>query len=421
MAGKRQHIAHVMPWEGVGGTEQATLRIARAVQDDGFDSTFFCVRSAPVVREFFSSEGFDTVMWRDGYPRFNGYRYFLHESLQLAREFRRRGVTLVHCADVPAGSYAGLAGRLAMVPVICHVRNRHVTMPAPDRRFLAAVNRFAFVSHGAWRAFAVSVPPTRGVVVYDGIDVPHGGDRDDDANRRDVAREFNIPAGATIVGMVARVDIQKDYETLAKAAARIVATTPNVRFLIVGGHSMEGIQRRHFEQVKQWLADYGVSGYFIFTDFRTDVPRLLRAMDMVVLSTHYEGLPLVLLEAMAFGKPVIATAVDGVPELVSDNRTGLLFEHQDDAALAAHVLSLMRDPARAEELGICAQAFVQAHFSNSHFRRGMVRLYESVLDRKPLSASIRRKLVPVADLAVRAGYAALDATIRPNVSRSTRA
>lgn len=422
MTSKRQHIAHVMPWEGVGGTEQATLRIARSVQDAGFDSTFFCVRSAPVVSDFFASAGYDTVMWRDGYPRFNGYRYFVHESLQLAREFRRRGITLVHCADVPAGSYAALAGRLAMAPVICHVRNRHVTIPTPDRRFLRAVSRFAFVSHGAWRAFAHPVPPGRGVVVYDGIQVePRSADPDHDANKRDVRQEFDIPVGATIVGMVARVDIQKDYETLAKAAARVVAATPNVRFLIVGGYSMEDIQRRHFGQVKEWLAAHGVAEYFIFTDFRSDVPRLLRAMDIVVLSTHYEGLPLVLLEAMAFRKPVVATSVDGVPELVADNQTGLLFNHQDDAKLAEHILSLIRDPSRADELGARAQSFVQANFSNDQFKRGLVRLYESVLDSKPLSASVRRKLVPVTDLALRASYAAVDATIRPQVSRSTRA
>ncbi len=412
MMGKRHRIAHVMPWEGVGGTEQAALRIARTVQDAGFDSTFFCLRSAPLVRDFFSSAGYDTVWWRDSYPRFNGYRYFLHESLQLAREFRRRAITLVHCADVPAGSFAALAGRLALVPVICHVRNRHVDIPEQDRRLLRAVTRFAFVSRGAWRAFAHHVPESRGVVVYDGIAVPPGdADRDQEANRRDVRREFNIPDSTTIVGMIARVDRQKDYETLAKAAAQVVSATPDVRFLIVGGYSVEDIQRRHFEQVKEWLAANGVAEYFIFTDFRSDVPRLLRAMDIVVLSTHYEGLPLVLLEAMACGKPVVATDVDGVPELVTDNQTGLLFPHQDDGRLAAHIVSLIRDRARASRLGASGRSFVQANFNDEQFKRGIVGLYESVLG-NPLSAAIRRNLVPVADLALRAGYAAVDASVR---------
>jgi len=422
MAGKRHHIAHIMPWEGVGGTEQAALRIARSVESAGFDTTFFCVRSAPVVRDFFSSAGYDTVMWREGYPRFNGYRYFMHESLQLAREFRRRGITLVHCADVPAGSFAALAGRMALVPVICHVRNRHIDIPQQDRHLLRAVSRFAFVSRGAWRAFAHRVPESRGIVVYDGIEVPRDNSGNDDAYRRDVRREFDIPDRATIIGMIARVDRQKDFETLAKAAARVVSTAPDVRFLIVGGYSVEEIQRRHFTQVKQWLAENGVSEYFIFTDFRSDVPRLLRAMDIVVLSTHYEGLPLVLLEAMARGKPVVATDVDGVPELVTDNETGLLFPHQDDSRLAAHIVSLIRDPSLAARLGESGRSFVRTHFNDEQFRRGIVRLYESVLGSNRLTATIRRNCQPLADLALRAGYVAVDASVKARaLLRSTRA
>jgi glycosyltransferase involved in cell wall biosynthesis len=423
MTGKRHRIAHIMPWEGVGGTEQAALRIAHAVKNAGFDSTFFYVRAAPLVGDFFSSAGYDTVAWRDVYPMFNGYRYFLHESLQLAREFRRRAITVVHCADVPAGAFAALAGRLALLPVICHVRNRHTDIAEPNRQFLRAVSRFVFVSRGAWRAFAHRVPDNRGVVVYDGVEVPPPeSDGAREANGRDVRNEFNIAADATIVGMIARVDRQKDYETLAKAAARIVSVNRNVRFLIVGGHSAEESQRRHFPQVKEWLAAHGVSEYFIFTDYRSDVPRLLRAMDIVVLSTHYEGLPLVLLEAMACGKPVVATEVDGVPELVMNDHTGLLFAHQNEAGLAAHILSLISDPARAARLGLTGRSFVQSNFDDEQFKRGILGLYDTVLGGNRLSAAIRRNLVPLADLGLRASYAAVDASVRSNAaSRSNRA
>jgi glycosyltransferase involved in cell wall biosynthesis len=135
-------------------------------------------------------------------------------------------------------------------------------------------------------------------------------------------------------------------------------------------------------------------------------------MDIVVLSTHYEGLPLVLLEAMAGGKPVVATAVDGIPELVTDDRTGLLFPHRDDVRLATHIGSLIRDPSRAARLGRSGQSFVRANFSNEQFKRGIIGLYEGMLGGNRLSSAIRRTLVPVADLALRAGYAAVDATVR---------
>jgi glycosyltransferase involved in cell wall biosynthesis len=212
--------------------------------------------------------------------------------------------------------------------------------------------------------------------------------------------------------MIARVDQQKDYETLAKAARRLVDASLNVRFLIVGGYSVEQLQLTHFEKVKEWLARHNVTWQFTFTDFRPDVARLLQAMDIVVLSTHYEGLPLVLLEAMACGKPVVATAVDGVPELVTHGATGLLYPHGDDEALARHIAALIRDPGRAAQLGHDAKQFVQANFNVEQFKRGIVRLYESVLDKDPVAAVIRPNLRPVADLACKAGVAALEASMR---------
>jgi len=408
-----QRVAHIMPWDGVGGTEHAALRIGNAVKDAGFNTTYFCLGSAPLVRDFFSSAGFDTDTWRPSYPSFNGYRSFLRDSIELAKQFRRRRISLVHCGDVPAGSYAALAGRLALTPVICHVRNRHWDIREPERTFLRAVNRFAFVSHQSWRAFGFRVAQSRGEVVYDGVEAAGAGaERRRVLAGRDVRRELNIPHTATIIGMIARVDQQKDYETLARAAARLMDASVDVRFLIVGGHSIEEMQRKHFEQVQAWLAANKVAQHFIFTDFRTDVPRLLDAMDLVVLSTHYEGLPLVLLEAMACGKPVVATAVDGVPEVVTHEQTGLLFAHQDDTALASHLLSLIREPSRAERLGENGRAHVQRHFNHAQFKRGIVNLYETVLGHNKLSAAIAPRLGPVADLALKAGCAALGSSDR---------
>lgn len=408
---QRQRIAHIMPWDGVGGTEQAALRIGRAVEDAGFETVFFCLGSAPRVRDFFSSAGYETRTWRAAYPSFNGYRDFLHESTELAKEFRRCRISLVHCGDVPAGAYAALGGRLAMVPVICHVRNRHQNITDPDRQMLHAVSTFAFVSHDSWRTFGYRVPSHRGVVVYDGVEVSSGASPEHELAARNVRSEFTIPDEATIIGMVARIDQQKDYETLARAAARVVEEAPNTRFLVVGSYSSDDAERAYFEKVKAWLATNNVLPYFIFTGFRSDVPRLLSAMDIFVLSTHYEGLPLVILEAMALGKPVVATAVDGVPEVVTDNETGLLFPHRDERTLASHLLALIRDRSRAVRLGESARSFVEAHFSHEQFRRDSVALYRNVLSRNQLSAAITKNLGRVAEVALSAGYAALDASI----------
>jgi glycosyltransferase involved in cell wall biosynthesis len=184
---------------------------------------------------------------------------------------------------------------------------------------------------------------------------------------------------AKVVGMVARVAPAKDFATLARAAARVFAVRPDVRFLVVGDHSSAESYREHYALVRQMLCAEGVSDRFIFTGHRGDVARLVGALDAFVLSTHTEGLPLVILEAMAQGKPVVATAVGGVPEVVADGETGLLHPPGDDARQAAHLLSLLGDEALAARLGVAGRRRVETDFTPERCAAEMARLYRDVL------------------------------------------
>ena len=376
MPDTRSHIAHVLPWASVGGTEHATLRIAQAVEGARFTSTAFCPGGASPVQEMFAAGGFNTAGYRGVEPSYRHPKEFLRATFQLAREFRRRRVNLVHCSDLLAAYYAGVAGRMARLPVLCHVRCSYPEISQRDKSFLRAVNRFVFVSHDAWSNFGYRVPARRGTVVYDGVDVLEGEVGEDGQS---VRREFDIPAGVPIVGMVARVAPAKDYATLARAAARVLAAHGAVRFLVVGDRSQVAANRAHYEEVRRVLADCGVAPNFIFTDHREDVTRLIAAMDVFVLSTHTEGLPLVILEAMAQGKPVVATNVGGVPEVVRDRETGLLHPPRDDVRQAEHLLALLRDGSLRARLGQAGRRFVKEHFTRERFAAGMIKLYCEIL------------------------------------------
>ncbi|WP_352431827.1 glycosyltransferase [Pyrinomonas sp.] len=376
MRERRHRIAHIMPWPTVGGTEQATLRIAEAVRPYGFESVAFCFGERAPVHEIFAAAGFETVSY---HPVEHSYRRvwpFLRYSWRLAREFKRRRVDLIHCADLLAGYHAALAGRMAGLPVLCHIRCCYDQLSRRDRSFLWPINRFIFVSRDTWRRFAHKVSEKRGVVIYDGIEA----DRVVDANAaRDVRREFGVPDEAKIVGMVARVAPAKDYATLARAAARVVAVYPQVRFLIVGDHSERAEYREHYREVKEMLRANRVEDLFIFAGFRSDVARLLDAMDVFALSTHTEGLPLVVLEAMAHGKPVVATAVGGVPEAVVDGETGLLYGHGDDEGLATHLLVLLQDEEKARSFGANGRRIVRERWNRERFAADMARVYREAL------------------------------------------
>lgn len=374
-------VAHVLPWPSIGGTEQATLRVARAVEPLGFRSVAFRLKGAHALGEMFRAAGFETAEYEAVPPSYRHPRAFLRNSFALAREFRRRRVSLVHCSDVLGAYYAALAGRLARLPVLCHVRCAFPEVSRREQGFLAPVNKFAFVSRDAWRTFGYKVPARRGAVVYDGMEVSGAG-RDEEA-RREVRREFGLAADAKIVGMVARVAPAKDFETLAKAAARVLFDDPGVRFMVVGDNSREAVHREHYEKVKATLEALGVTRSFIFTGFREDVPRLFGAFDVFVLSTHGEGLPLVILEAMARGVPVVATEVGGIPEVVRHGETGLLHSHGDEEGLAAHVSELLSDAARAGALGEAGRRAVESEFGRERFAAEVAALYRELLHVRP--------------------------------------
>jgi glycosyltransferase involved in cell wall biosynthesis len=370
-------IAHVLPFPAVGGTEHATLRIAKAVDRSRFTSVPFCLQGADPVTALFADEGFQCATYEPAQPSYRRGREYLRASRALAAELRRRHVDLVHCADLLAAYHVSLAGWLAAIPVLCHIRGRFDRMSFKDCSFLWTVRRFVFVSQSTWQHFGCRVPPQRGVVVYDGIDIPPPGECHD--ARESIHREFNIPETAPVIGMLARVAPQKDFATLAKAAVRVLQVQPQARFLIVGDYSSSEVYRELYQQVSRMLAECGVSASFIFTGHRNDVARLLSGIDIFVLSTHREGLPLVILEAMAHGKPVVATAVDGIPEIIQDGETGLLFAHEDHEQLSAQIIALLQDPARGTRLGTAGRTLVQTRFSTEQFGANMSAVYASVL------------------------------------------
>jgi glycosyltransferase involved in cell wall biosynthesis len=377
----RKTIAHIMPWPCVGGVERATARMARWTEGEEFRNLAFCLKDAQPVREMFEQEGIEVVEYDAAEPSYRHPKDYLAASRALARKLKEHRVDLMHSADLLAAHRNTLAGLLARVPHISHIRGRFEEISRRDRSFLLPVKRFVFVSENTRTAFGHASGSNRGVVIYDGIEVC---ERDTRASES-VRAEFNILPDAIICGMVARIAPAKDYPTLIRAAARVCAEEPRVRFLIVGEYSGVEAYREHFEEVKQLIAEKNLTPHFIFTDFREDVSRLVAAMDVFVLSTHMEGLPLVILEAMAQSVPVVATNVGGIPEIVHDEETGLLFPHGDDERLALHLLSLVRDEERRERLGLSGCELVKSNFSRESFVDGITNLYREVLGMKPVA------------------------------------
>jgi glycosyltransferase involved in cell wall biosynthesis len=366
-------VAHVLPWPTVGGVELGALRLARSLREQSVFSLALVQQNAAPVDALFRSDDFATLTYDAAEPSFRHGRGYLAASRDIARELRRHSIDIVHCADLLAAYHAGLAARLAGCSLVCHIRCGYPQITARDRLFLKAVQHWIFVSQGTWDEFALPVSAKRGSVVYDAAEPPPAAPHSTGWAAR--LREFGVPEEARIIGMVARLAPIKDYDTLARAAQIVVRQEPRAHFVIVGDYSGAATYRKHYVEVRELIARLGIERHFSFTGFQDDVRSIMQSFEVSLLATHSEGLPLVLLEAMHLGKPVVATAVGGVPELVVHGETGLLHAHRDSDQLASSILYLLADPIAAGRLSHGATARIKTHFSRTAFANGILNVY----------------------------------------------
>jgi glycosyltransferase involved in cell wall biosynthesis len=198
-------------------------------------------------------------------------------------------------------------------------------------------------------------------------------------------REYELPAAAKVVGVVARLEPEKGHPTLLEAWPEVVAAVPDAHLLIVG----EGSQREALEAQAGALGllDHGRPSV-TFTGRRDDVPAVTAALDVAVLPSYREAQGLSILEAMALSRPVVASAVGGIPEMIDHGRTGLLVPPHDAAALAAAITRLLTDHPYADTLGRAGHDLVHERFCVELMVRAVETIYdEAVAEERRLTAA----------------------------------
>lgn len=251
------------------------------------------------------------------------------------------------------GRYAGL---LAGVPHLVHVehntRERYTRWRLLQTRWLAQrTDRIIGCSEGVRDALlALGMPPERTLAIPNGIHLAPFADAD--------LHPFTARTPGII--MVARMSKQKDHATLLRAVAQLAARGLRVPVQLVGGG--KALHRRPLERL---AAQLGIAAQVQFTGVVQDVPQRLMQHQFCVLSTHYEGMPLALLEGMAAGCAVIGSAVPGVREVLQHGHDGLLVPEGDATALADALEHLLRHPEQAARLAAHARAAAQAHFDRT--------------------------------------------------------
>ena len=331
-------------------------------------------------------------------------------AFRLARLARRLGADLIHTNSLKADLYGGLAGRLAGIPVLWHVRDSidgHY-LPAPVAALFRGLSRVvptAVVANSestlrtlrmgrrnltatVYSGVAPAAPALaslansgeadmRRQVVHDGYDAQAFGPPQVFGFRRAPGAAPAAPAPA-FVALVGRIADWKGQHVFIEAAALVRDRFPEARFQIIGAPLFG--EHEYEASLHRQVAALGIGDRVAFLGFREDVPALLARADIVVhASTLGEPFGQVVIEGMAAGKPVIATDGGALPEIVLPGLTGLLVPMGDAPAMAEAMAALLSDPARASAMGAAGRERVRERFTIAHTVHRIEKIYEYLL------------------------------------------
>jgi glycosyltransferase involved in cell wall biosynthesis len=352
-------VVHLVIGADVAGGQAIALRLAQAMRERGGEAAFVAPERGPFT-ERAEREGYavHVVDLRRSF-RLDG-------AAKLARVLRRERPDVLHTHTLAAGNaLSRLAGRLAGVPVVSHLHIENHFRPSTRRLLASLDNRTApwaaalvAVSEDTKRAYErQGYPAGRVEVIHNGVDLPPNG-----------APRENDPL---VIGEIARLCDVKGQRELIRALADV----PGAR-LVLAGRDLE--QAGAFERELVTEAERAGVAERVELGFRDDVGALLDELDVLALPSWTEGLPMTVLEAMAHGRPVVATPVGGTPEVVADGETGLLVPPRDPEALAAALRRLLADPDLRRRMGEAGRRRVAEQFTADRMAERVLELYERV-------------------------------------------
>ncbi len=303
-------------------------------------------------------------------------------ALGVGSLLRRERIDVLHSHNTAAFLDGFVGARIAGTPVFVHTD--HVRK-FPDKQRYMVAERIA--SYFVDQIVAVSERVKEDLVRYEGISpgkisIIYNGTAfsppDDPGVDASVREELGIGAEEQVVGCIARLRKQKGYELFLAAAARVLEQMPNVKFLIVG----DGEEHKRLVSL---AAQLGIGSNVRFAGARTDIERLISVFSVFLLTSHYEGMPICLLESLASGVPVVSTAVGGVPEVIEDGVSGFLVDSREAGKIAEKVVELLRNRDLRERMGREGRRAYESRFTVREMADQYEELYSRYLNAKVLS------------------------------------
>lgn len=322
------HFSSVKTWRG---GEQQIAYLYEELTKKAVEQWIFCVQNSALANYCIKKD----------IPHFTYQKRFAVNPLvavQLKNLCKKLKVNLVHLHDAHSHTFGFISTFLGnKTPFIL---SRRVDFPVKDswlshRKYNhPSIKKILSVSHNVQQILAPAIIDKQKLqVVHSGIDT----DRFQYTNQGVLRKEYDIPKANKIIGNIAAIAPHKDYFTFVDTAEILLKSNQQLTFLIIGGDGGEEAL------IKAYIDEKKLSGYFILTGFRKDVPEILPEIDIFLFTSKEEGLGTSVIDALACGVPVIATGAGGIPEIIQDGINGFLAPVKNAAKLAEQVEFLLSD------------------------------------------------------------------------------
>lgn len=374
---RRIHVMQVTFGMGIGGMERMIMELCRHVDPARFRLSICCISHRGPLADEMEAEGVKVIYCADQSRRGKYLR-----GMELARIFQENQVDLLHTHHMPAFIDSTIGARLAKVPILINTDHcKKYPLPRHWQVLEKTASLFAdtivAVSEHTRQDLIryQKIAPKKLQVIYNGMDIK--------LTRKEtpaqIREEFGFTPDDVIVGTVGRLEAQKGLALLVDAIPSVVRRVPTAKFLIVGGGSEQ-------QQLLERAERLGVRDRLVITGWRRDAIDLMQVFECFAQTSVFEGMPMALIEAMALSKPIVATAVGGVAEVVEHGVTGELVRSRDAQAVADAIAKVVADRTVARRTGAAGRARFEERFT----ARAMVTQYERLYDHYLAQKDIRR-------------------------------
>lgn len=378
---------HVFGGRIRSGVESVVLELAEQLRQNGGEPILVPLVDGPFSDEA-RSVGFTVVPLN---KRYHLDLFSIYKMHRLIREYRP---DIIHSHAINGAFYACLAGpfekQVAQVTTV-HIDTKQSLVDAirwsPPRSMAAAYHQWLM----RWCQQVTTVNSVirddlvrKGVPADKVVSIPNGIEltpyEDTKPTRKSICSELGIPENATLIGTACRLSPFKNLDMLLAVARQLIQKKELVELVIIG----DGPER---ERLGSLAEEIGIHKHVHFTGWRNDVARVINALDIFVVTSDVEGGPIVALEAMALGKPLVSTAVGIAVDLKEHLRAGLIVPTGDTQKMTSAIFSLLRDEEFANQIGIKGQMSVRDTFSTEKMYRSYSETYIKACNQVPENIS----------------------------------